>query len=370
MSSWVSKGQTEYLDFQSNPLSQNYENSAHTVNFMYEHKDPYLVFLNLATSKDLINQNQLNYLDRKDTTETDNHNLQLKIYSPIDRDFSYVMGYEHEKQKVNYSSFGTQFLKNIQTISFLIENKIKIKNSLVGINLRLSDHDSYGSNKSWNIGYKKNLNQQWILRFNRGSAFRSPNSSELYGYSSNLKLIPEISSGQELGVEKITDDSNFSLVAFSNKIKNLINFDFEKNTLINIERSTNRGFEVRYKWKNKSINGRLLLRFQNPKDDFGLQLVRRSKKSFSINVYKDLSLGTLNVNLLAFDKKRDFGNLPLPKYHLFHLSFLKQISKQMNISVRLENLFDKEYFTASGLNGYYQNQGRSLWLNATYEIQQ
>ena len=28
----------------------------------------------------------------------------------------------------------------------------------------------------------------------------------------------------------------------------------------------------------------------------------------------------------------------------------------------------KEYFTASGYNGYYQNQGRSLWLNATYEI--
>ena len=49
---------------------------------------------------------------------------------------------------------------------------------------------------------------------------------------------------------------------------------------------------------------------------------------------------------------------------------MKQISNQMDITIRIENIFDKEYFTASGYNGYYQNQGRSLWLNATYEIQE
>tara|TARA_B100002049_G_scaffold36790_1_gene24194 strand:+ start:95 stop:223 length:129 start_codon:yes stop_codon:yes gene_type:complete len=42
----------------------------------------------------------------------------------------------------------------------------------------------------------------------------------------------------------------------------------------------------------------------------------------------------------------------------------------MSISLKIENILDKEYFTASGFNGYYQNQGRSLWLNATYGIQQ
>ena len=54
ISTWISKGRTEYLDFQSNPLSQNYENSIHSVNFKFEHKDPYLLYLNLASSKDLI----------------------------------------------------------------------------------------------------------------------------------------------------------------------------------------------------------------------------------------------------------------------------------------------------------------------------
>ena len=368
VSTWISKGTTEYLNFESKPLSQNYENSAHSVNFKFKHNEPYLLFLNLASSEDLINQNQFNDLNQKDVTETDNQNIQFMVYSPSDKDFSYIVGYEQEKQRVNYSSFGTRFNKNIRTTSFFIENTIQLNAGFLGINVRFSDHDSYGTNQSWNIGYKRALNQQWLFRFNSGSAFRSPNSSELYGYGSNLYLKPEISLGQEVALEKIANNSTISLVAFNNKIKDLINFDFNENILKNISQSTNRGFEVRYRWNNRAINGRFLLRYQNPKDNLGLQLLRRSKKSFSANIYRDFIFGTLNLNLSAFSKKRDFTNLPLAKYHLFHLSFVSQISNQMNITMRLENLFDKEYFTASGYNGYYQNQGRSLWLNATYEI--
>ena len=370
LSSWVSKGRTEYLDFLSNPLSQDYENSIHSVNFKFKHKEPYLLYLNLATSKDLIDQNQFNYINQKDTTQTDNQNVQFIVYSPSDKDFSYIVGYEQEKQKVNYSSFGSRFRKNIKTTSLFIENRIELNKSLLGINIRLSDHDSYGINKSWNIGYRTDFNQKWVFRFNSGSAFRSPNTAELYGYGSNLNLKPEISLGQEVALEKIANDSIISLVAFNNKIKDLINFDFDENILKNIAQSTNRGVEVRYMWKNKTINGRFLLRYQNPKDNLGLQLLRRSKRSLSANIYREFSLGTLNLNLSAFGKKRDFGNLPLPKYHLFNLSFVRQLSNQMDITLRVENLFDKEYFTASGLNGYYQNQGRSLWLNATYEIRE
>jgi len=368
VSTWISKGTTEYLNFESKPLSQNYENSAHSVNFKFKHNEPYLLFLNLASSEDLINQNQFNDLNQKDVTETDNKNIQFMVYSPSDKDFSYIVGYEQEKQRVNYSSFGTRFNKNIRTTSFFIENTIQLNAGFLGINVRFSDHDSYGTNQSWNIGYKRALNRQWLFRLNGGSAFRSPNSSELYGYGSNLYLKPEISLGQEVALEKMVNNSTISLVAFNNKIKDLINFDFNESILKNILQSTNRGFEVRYRWNNRAINGKLLLRYQNPKDNLGLQLLRRSKHSFSANVYRDFSLGTLNLNISAFGKKRDFSNLPLPKYHLFHLSFATQISNQMEITMRLENLFDKEYFTASGYNGYYQNQGRSLWLNATYEI--
>jgi outer membrane cobalamin receptor len=102
----------------------------------------------------------------------------------------------------------------------------------------------------------------------------------------------------------------------------------------------------------------------------GQQLARRSKKSISLNIYRESGLGTFNLNLSAFDKRKDFGGVILPEYSLIHLSFVKEISDQLAFSMRLENILDKEYFTASGFNGYYQNQGRSLWLNATYKLRQ
>ena len=370
MSTWLSKGKTEYLDFQLNPLSYNYENSAYSLNYFFEHKDPLLVSLNLSAAKDLIDQNQLNNLDLKDITETDSLNIELMLFSPPNKDLSFAIGYAQEKQKVNYSSFGTQFQKKINTNSFLTEGKIKIKNNLVRVKLRFSNHDLYSSHKSWNIGYKKKLNPLWSIRLNGGSAFRSPNTSELYGYGSNINLHPEVSKGQEFAIEKTGNLSVFSLVAFNNDIKNLINFNFDANMLKNIKNSNTRGFEIRYLWKERPINGRLLLRYQDPKDEAGLQLLRRSKKSLSLNLYRDLSFGTLNLNLSAFDKRRDFGGLSLPKYHLLHFTFFKEIPSQVSFSIKIENILDKEFFTASGFNGYYQNQGRSLWLNATYNIQQ
>ena len=50
VSTWISKGRTEYLDFQSNPSSQDYENSIFSLNFKFKHKEAYLLYLNLATS--------------------------------------------------------------------------------------------------------------------------------------------------------------------------------------------------------------------------------------------------------------------------------------------------------------------------------
>ena len=88
----------------------------------------------------------------------------------------------------------------------------------------------------------------------------------------------------------------------------------------------------------------------------------------SINLYRDLNLCSINLNLVAFDKRKDFDGTVLPGYGLIHMSFTKEISEQLGFSIRLENIFDKEYFTAAGSNGYYRNQGRSIWLNSKLKL--
>ena len=73
---------------------------------------------------------------------------------------------------------------------------------------------------------------------NTGVAFRSPNSSELYGYGANLELKPESSKSYELSlIRKKIKGKAISLVFFSNQIKNLIDFNFSEYILKNIKQS-------------------------------------------------------------------------------------------------------------------------------------
>ena len=136
----------------------------------------------------------------------------------------------------------------------------------------------------------------------------------------------------------------------------------------NIKQSKTKGIELRYKWDTSSLNGNLLLRYQQPKDEMGNQLIRRSKKSISVNLYKDFNTKSINFNILAFDRRQDFGGIELPGYVIFNFSFLKDFSDAFSLSMRLENIFDKEYFTAAASNGYYRNQGKSIWINTNYKL--
>ena len=368
LSSWISKGKTEYLDFFGDPLSQKYKTSALSADLDFKFNMDNIISFTLSSSKDLILQNQFNYLNFRDVTETDNRNIEIILSNSLKKNLLLVTGLIQENQNVDYSSFGTTFEKKFKTNSIISEVTKQIEGNKFVFKLRVTNHETYDRQESWNISYKKDLNNFWSIRLSSGTAFRSPNSSELYGFGSNISLKPETSKGQEISIEKIINDTNLSLLIFNNKIKNLINFSYLNSILENIEHSKTNGLEIRYLWKNKQVNGRLLLRYQNPKDHMGEQLLRRSKKSFSLNIYKELSLGTLNLNLSAFDKKKDFGGVILPNYELLNLSLYKQKSKNLSFTIKLENLLDKEYFTASGFNGYYQNQGRSLWLNASYNI--
>ena len=46
----------------------------------------------------------------------------------------------------------------------------------------------------------------------------------------------------------------------------------------------------------------------------------------------------------------------------------KNFTENISLSVKIENLSDKDYFTAATGNGYYLNQGRSLWLKVAYDL--
>ena len=364
---WSSKGTTEYLIF-SSPVSQDYQNEAFAADFKFKTDLDYYILFNINSSEDLINQNNLNYLSILEFTQTERQSYEILVHKKLKQLFSYSIGLKSEREDVNYSSFGTNFNKNLNTKAFFGTFEREHKSSSFITSIRESEHDLYGKQFSWNMGFLHGLTKQWTLNISSGSAFRSPNSAELYGFGSNPRLLPEVSKSHEMGLSKGKKSGAFKIIAFTTDTLNLINFDYSDYVLKNIDKATNSGIELRYKWTNNFINGSLILRKQNPQDQNKNQLLRRSKLSSSLNLSKNISGYQFSFNVSAFDRRKDFGNITLPGYALINLASKRDLTEKLSLSVKIENLTNKDYFTAATTNSYYLNQDRSLWLKVAYDL--
>ena len=369
-SAWDAEGYVEYLLF-GQPVSQDFENNAYGSEIKFNLNNYYFLKANINSSKDLIRQNELNYLEAIDYTQTKRNFLEIsanKLYKSKDQ-YSYSLGWSKENEDVGYSSHGISYKAELETTSIfgslgLIPNETQ---SFLVL-LRRSDHKSYGNQLIWNINFIQNLEWGWDLKLSKGKAFRSPNSSELYGFGSNINLKPETSNSYEIGLNKRFHERDLSFVYFNNDTNNLINFDYIDYILKNTAKSKNSGFELRVKWLNTLLNGNLVLRTQNPTNQDKERLLRRSKNSISFNFNKSIHKYRVNINVSAFDDRVDFGKVNLPGYVLFNLGIYRQIKEDLSLSIRLENLFDKEYFTAATTNAYYLNQDRSFWIKLNYKL--
>ena len=369
-SNWDAKGYVEYLLF-GNPVSQNFVNKAYGSSIKIELDEDFLLKTNINSSKDLIKQNELNYLQSIDFTQTKRDFVEISINRlfSIEDLYSFSLGWSKENEDVDYSSYGTTYVEQLETTSiFGSYGFMPNNNQSYLLLLRRSDHQSYGKQLAWNLNYIQDLKLGWGLNLSYGKAFRSPNSSELFGFGSNIDLKPETSLSYEIALNKRFYERDIRLVYFNNDTENLINFDYQDYVLKNIANSKNSGFELRLKWLNAFGEGSLIFRNQDPINQDKNRLFRRSKNSVSFNFNKNINGYKANLNLTAFDKRVDFGNVKLPGYVLLNLGIYRQLKEKLSISIRLENLFDKDYFTAATSNAYYLNQDRSFWIKLNYKL--
>ena len=368
-SSWSTNGQVEYMLFQS-PVSQNYKNYAHALEFN-SFVDNFLSYkLNLSTSKDLIRQNEQNFLQQYDITQTERDSVELLIsdFDVINLSDQLTLGLNIEDEDVKYASYGTIYQEKIETKSFFGNLNLRFSKTAISASLRNTDHDLYNNNLSWSAEILRDIKGSWQVGILGGSSFRSPSSSELYGFGGNINLKPEINNSKEINLKRININSKLSFSVFDNKLNNLINFDFQDYVLKNINRSSNKGLEIRYDLNKDNWDLMLILKKQKPEDDEGKQLLRRSKKLSSFTFSKELKEILATVSVAYYGERTDFGEIRLPSFSLVNLSISKKFKKGVKVSLKMENIMDKKYFTAATSNAFYLNQERSAWLRINYEL--
>ena len=369
LSSWSAEGDIEYLVFGS-PTSQEYKNSAYGLEISNNFERLFFYEFNLSTSQDLIRQNDLNFLGLIDITNTKREFVEFILSEfQVFGEGDLAFGINKEKENIDYSSYGTTYKKEINTKSIFASSSFEFQKNSFFSSVRSSNHDIYDDNLSWNVEGLRNLNSKWKMGLSRGSSFRSPVSSELYGFGGNIFLEPEINSSSEINIKRIGESSRLNISVFKNNVANLIDFDYQDYVLKNITQTTNEGLEIRYKLLGNNWDINFTFRAQDPKDNQGEQLLRRSKKSASFSLTKNINGFTTSFNFSAFGKRKDFGDIRLPGYGLSNLSTSWVINKKLKFSLKLENVFDKDYFTAATSNAFYLNQGRSVWMRLNYEFE-
>lgn len=369
LSSWSAEGDIEYLVFGS-PTSQEYKNSAYGLEISNNFERLFFYEFNLSTSQDLIRQNDLNFLGLIDITNTKREFVEFILSEfQVFGEGDLAFGINKEKENIDYSSYGTLYKKEINTKSIFASSSFEFQKNSFFSSVRSSNHDIYDDNLSWNVEGLRNLNSKWKMGLSRGSSFRSPVSSELYGFGGNIFLEPEINSSSEINIKRIRENSRLNISVFKNNVTNLIDFDYQDYVLKNITQATNEGLEIRYKLLGNDWDVNFTFRAQDPKDNQGEQLLRRSKKSASFSLTKNINGFTTSFNFSAFGKRKDFGDIRLPGYGLSNLSTSWVINKKLKFSLKLENVFDKDYFTAATSNAFYLNQGRSVWMRLNYEFE-
>ena len=369
LSSWTAEGDIEYLVFGS-PTSQEYKNSAYGLEISNNFERLFFYEFNLSTSQDLIRQNDLNFLGLIDITNTKREFVEFILSEfQVFGEGDLAFGINKEKENIDYSSYGTLYKKEINTKSIFASSSFEFQKNSFFSSVRSSNHDIYDDNLSWNVEGLRDLNSKWKMGLSRGSSFRSPVSSELYGFGGNIFLEPEINSSSEINIKRIKENSRLNISVFKNNVTNLIDFDYQDYVLKNITQTTNEGLEIRYKLLGNDWDINFTFRAQDPKDNQGKQLLRRSKKSASFSLTKNINGFTTSFNFSAFGKRKDFGDIRLPGYGLSNLSTSWVINKKLKFSLKLENVFDKDYFTAATSNAFYLNQGRSVWMRLNYEFE-
>ena len=131
---WSTSGSTEYLDFFLNPISQDFDNLASTINIIKPINDKWLSSFNVNLSKDEIDQNNSDDFNHSKKTMLEWQNsLQL---SPINE---MIIGYIYEKEDFNASNYGLIVDSKLSTNAVYLEDLITLDKHQFLMAIRLNN---------------------------------------------------------------------------------------------------------------------------------------------------------------------------------------------------------------------------------------
>lgn len=229
---------------------------------------------------------------------------------------------------------------------------------------RHDDNSQFGSKTTGQAAWGFEISDAARLRASWGQGFRAPNFNELYypgffgffaGYAG---LRPETSDSAELGFTfDIGDRQTLEVSAYRTNVTDLIAFEGDNFSAVNVDHARLKGVEVEYKFKAEDFSLTANGGWQDARDlDDDHKLLRRADRKLNINAdFKINDQWDWGVDFQAASKRPDFGLNYSPGYGRVDARLAFHFANAWTLEARVENLGDKDYELIPG----YNTPGRS-----------
>jgi len=375
-SHWQTQGRSEYQSFtypaptftlQLVPVSQDFLTSVSSLSLKGQPLAATDSTLQLSLARDHIDQN-----DSADFAHTDRTTLAWRNVRDMNSGDKLSFGAEAIWEKAAIESFGSSYSGTTDSQGAYVQyDGTRQGHQWLG-GARLLQHEDAGRHLTWNLGYGYQLSEATRLKANLSTGFRYPTAVERYVFSPNPDLRPEHSRAVELGLRhRLARQRHIDLSLFRTDIDDLIVSQgvFPNTINVNVNQARITGLEASYQASQGPWQFKSSLILQNPRDRSNdTQLLRRARVSAKASVDYDRDKLHAGLELIYSGERRDvdgitFAPTTTGAYTLVNLNAALDLSPQLQLFGKAENLFDTDYQLVS----QYNTPGRTLFAGIRYQ---
>lgn len=235
---------------------------------------------------------------------------------------------------------------------------------VAGLNLtasaRVDDHSRFGRFTSGRLALAWAATDALTLRATAARGFRAPSNFELFSAFGDPTLTPETSRSLELGADlALASGAVLGVTLFDLRLRNAI--DFAGAGYTNIPgTSRRRGVELTAE---APLGDRFHIganyTYTDARTIAGTRLARVPRHDLSLSLETRLTERLTNTTTLqALGGRPDDGGRSMPGFGVVNTRFALALTDRAELSLRIDNLFDKQYQLAGG----YGTSDRAIYL--------
>ncbi len=377
LSALYAEGENEYDGFEFDPTNfSNYDDDTVqqiiSANAAFVVTSNWMIDFKLGESRDK-SDNFQNGL-KSSTFNTKHQFASLQNTVSFAGNQTIVLGFDYDDDEVESTTVFTEKSRDNKAgfVSWLGD----FEGVNAGISGRYDDNEQFGGHSTGNAEIGLRITDAIRLVGSFGTGFKAPTFNDLYfpesfGFQGNPDLDPETVRAHEIGLEGDMAWGQWSARYYHNDIDNLITIKSDFSTVENVNKARIRGIELAASASILDWDIAANVSFLDPKNrESDTLLARRARQMANVSI--DRSWGTFSAGASWKLQGHSYNNVAntqrLAGFGLVDLRARYQVAPAWAVEARLQNLFDKDYFTALDFSGNgYQSLDRTGMISIVYQ---